>query len=242
MIYKPNQPRTKRLGASLCSSRRHLLQIIASACPKQGPAGETLWDPTGPRQDAGGQPKHAARTLIRHSDRRTMRTTQATDLHPRRIPEVSHETKNATRLHTYTMGDDARPHAILAFPPPPKPSACRPTIPRTTTTVAGLVHSCRSDAGVWGVHVKRRALGRFLRPHGCVGRDADPVSSIDYTTIYYSLVFRPGDPSRGGLPNRPRVVGPALCMMQPSRTSLVRACLRDSCPPAWRGCNRHLVL
>lgn len=76
MIYELNQPRTKSLGASLCSSRWHLLQIFASACPKQSLQGETLRDPTGPRQDAVGSPKHAARTLIRHSDRRTMRTTR----------------------------------------------------------------------------------------------------------------------------------------------------------------------
>lgn len=96
-----------------------------------------------------------------------------------------------------------------------------------------------------GGHVKRRAFGRFLRPHGRVGRDADLISSIDYTTIY-SPVYVQGtwnhvSPVAERVPNRPRVVGPALCMMQPSRTSLVRACLRDSCPPAWRGCSRHLV-
>lgn len=141
------------------------------------------------------------------------------------------------------MGDDTRPHAILGLPS--QPSAYRPTIPRTTTTVAGMVHSCRSDAGVWGSRQTPRLWSISPSPRARRQRRRPYLQH----RLHYHLLVSP--PSRGPgahvspvaerVPNRPRVIGPAPCMMQPSRTSLVRACLRDSCPPAWRGCSRHLV-
>lgn len=84
-------------------------------------------------------------------------------------------------------------------PPPPKTqrlSAHDPTNHDHRGRAGSLMPQRRRGMGG---HVKRRALGRFLRPHGRVGRDADPIPSIDYTTIY-SLVFRLGDLSRGGFP------------------------------------------
>lgn len=184
---------------TLTSLADHRLRL-----PKAGPCrGETLWDPTGPRQDAMGSPKHAARTLIRHSDRRTMRTTQATDLHPRRIPEVSHETKNATRLHTSIRWVMTPAHTQSWPPPPPpppqKPSACRPTIPRTTTTVAGLVHShaavtpghggSRQTPRLWSIPPSPRARRQRRRP------------CLQYQLHHQLLAsLRSGDLSRGGFP------------------------------------------
>lgn len=210
---------------TLTSLADHRLRL-----PKAGPAGGTLWDPTRPRQDAVGSPKHAARTLIRHSDRRTMRTTQATDLHPRRIPEVSHETKNATRLHTYTMGDDARPHATLTSPPKaalvgPRSHEPRPPWPGwfIRAAVTPGYGGSRQTPRPWSISPSPRARRQRRRPY---------LQHRLHHHLLASLLVQ-GTCRGAGSQHRPRVVGPALCMMQPSRTSLVRACLRDSCPPAW---------
>lgn len=211
------------------------------ACRGKQPSGT----PQGRAKTACGSPKHAARTLIRHSDRRTMRTTQATDLHPRRIPEVSHETKNATRLHTYTMMMMMTPAHTQSwpshFPAPigPRTHEPRPPWPGwfTRAAVTPGHGGSRQTPRPWSISPSPRARRQRRRPLSPAPSNTPPFTrqpSIQGTWSHVS-------PVAGRVPNRPRVVGPAPCMMQPSRTSLVCASLRDSCPPVWRGCNRYLL-
>lgn len=74
-----------------------LWQILAFACPKQALQGK-LRATTGPPQGRAKTVWTPPSTRLANSSDTLIVGPCASDLHPRRIPEVNHETKNATRL------------------------------------------------------------------------------------------------------------------------------------------------